>query len=129
MGNRAIVKFNDSIGIYLHWNGGPESIGAFLEEAQRRKLRTFESDPTYAVAGFVQIVREFFSYASRPDHLEYSLSCGVGNPSSMDDSDNGVYEIRHGWKCARATVGSASIAEFFQRLEAAHLAFMTQENT
>ncbi len=37
MGNRATIIFTDgkksfSPAVYLHWNGGPESVYAFLEE-------------------------------------------------------------------------------------------------
>ena len=34
MGNRAVLEFKDGTGIYLHWNGGPESVLAFLDAAK-----------------------------------------------------------------------------------------------
>lgn len=63
MGNRAAVVFTDkshkeiSPAIYLHWNGGPESIYAFLDELTRRKCR---HDVQYAAARFTHIVCDFF---------------------------------------------------------------------
>jgi len=39
MGNRAVVCFDeyndDAIGIYLHWNGGRDSVEAFLMAAKK----------------------------------------------------------------------------------------------
>ncbi len=52
MGNRAYVVFESgkerSPAVYLHWNGGPESIYAFLHA-----LNTYETDqhsPAYSCA-------------------------------------------------------------------------------
>ena len=45
MGNRAVVIFDDdpnvgsSLGVYLHWNGGPESVLAFMQATQERCSR------------------------------------------------------------------------------------------
>lgn len=42
MGNRAIVKPIDmNIGVYLHWNGGPKSVEAFLTYCELKKYRSF----------------------------------------------------------------------------------------
>ena len=62
MGNRAIVIFSDKEeknilpAVYLHWNGGPESIYAFLDELDRRKVG---DNRHYETARFIQIVGEF----------------------------------------------------------------------
>lgn len=37
MGNRAVISFDENdnaTGVYLHWNGGPESVLAFLAAAK-----------------------------------------------------------------------------------------------
>ena len=95
MGNRAYVIFEDkesksfSPAIYLHWNGGPESIYAFLDELDRRGVR---SDQEYEAARFVQIVGEYFM----PDQLSLGVTSG---PSSAADlgrwagEDNGLYLV------------------------------------
>lgn len=63
MGNRGNVVFSNkdwtefSPCVYLHWNGGPESVYGFLEELNRRKIR---ADQCYEAARFIQIVGEFF---------------------------------------------------------------------
>ena len=95
MGNRAYVIFEDkesksfSPAIYLHWNGGPESIYAFLDELDRRGVR---SDQEYEAARFAQIVADYFM----PDQLSVGVMSG---PSSAADlgrwakEDNGLYLV------------------------------------
>jgi len=92
MGNRAVVVFTRDNGyspsIYLHWNGGPESVYAFLDALDRYEVGT---DGDYEAARFVQIVGNFFGG---------SLSLGISNCKSiqsLDCDDNGVYVVeRHG---------------------------------
>jgi len=101
MGNRATVIFTDGNGsfspaVYLHWNGGPESIYGFLNEMDRRHIRT---DQYYECARFIHIVGDFFDQ----DEVD-GLSLGVTNaPKSatlkdlekvdVDYSDNGLYLV------------------------------------
>jgi hypothetical protein len=102
MGNRANVIFtnkkltNFSPCIYLHWNGGPESIYNFLEELNRRDVR---ADQCYEAARFTQLVGEFIDSSGQGGH---SLGLG-GKPKSAtptallqacgDPSDNGLYLV------------------------------------
>lgn len=103
MGNRANVIFvnenETSISpcVYLHWNGGPESIYGFLNEMERRNVRR---DQNYECARFIGIVTDFFDQ----DGLG-STSVGVvsypGNKIDIetlnkvptDPGDNGFYII------------------------------------
>lgn len=103
MGNRANVVFvageEISPAVYLHWQGGPESVYAFLDELDRRHCRP---DANYECARFIAIVAEFF------DHDDYgTLSLGVTNgPAEIttaalarvhtDNSDNGFYVVNRG---------------------------------
>ena len=51
MGNRAVITNKaKNFGIYVHWNGGRDSIEGFLEAARRLKYRTPEEDASYAFA-------------------------------------------------------------------------------
>jgi len=101
MGNRGTVVFTDgedrfSPAIYLHWNGGPESVLAFLDELDRRGVR---ADQDYEAARFIVLVGQFF------DHEKIStLSLGVVNGPASDSledlakihtdlGDNGVYLV------------------------------------
>lgn len=102
MGNRAIVifadKYNISPAIYLHWNGGAESIYPFLEELEKRG----GGDMEYAPARFIQVVGDLFDCDERN-----TQSVGVSNgPAEIelyalrkfDPGDNGIYVIESFYK-------------------------------
>ena len=58
MGNRAIIKGeNMTSAVYLHWNGGRDSVEAFLEYCKIRGFDKFNSD--YGFARFLQVVSNF----------------------------------------------------------------------
>lgn len=97
MGNRAHVIFASdhriSPAVYLHWNGGPESVYAFLDELRTRGVR---EDTDYAMARFTQIVGEFFGATGSGAGLSLGILNGPANlePESLDlydHGDNGVY--------------------------------------
>ena len=95
MGNRAVLTFSTSrttgVGIYVHWNGGPSSVLAFLEVAKRRGYRDPSADPVYAMARLCGLICEFFG---GPD----SVGVGVLKDLDCDNWDNGVYVIGEGWR-------------------------------
>lgn len=91
MGNRAVIGFeNQKTGIYLHWNGGEESVKAFLDCAKSLGVRDPVSD-SYGVARLTQIIGNFFGG---------SLSVGIGDLESLDcdNYDNGTYIVGKGWE-------------------------------
>jgi len=86
MGNRAVISFDDNdnaTGVYLHWNGGPESVLAFLAAAKVLGVRN-GSDRPYFFARFCQLVGNFFGGTT---------SIGIGPVKSLDRNnfDNGWY--------------------------------------
>lgn len=94
MGNRAVITTrngydNNGIGVYLHWNGGRDSVEAFLMYCKLRAFRSPTSDSIYGWARFCQVVGNYFGGG---------LSLGVGNVDTLDcdNWDNGVYII-DGW--------------------------------
>lgn len=91
MGNRAVITDKSKeIGVYLHWNGGRDSVEAFLKYCELRGFRTVETDRPYAYARLVQIIANFFHGAS-------SVGVDLCKNLDMDNYDNGVYIIE-GWK-------------------------------
>lgn len=90
MGNRAVVVFKDQdfkAGVYLHWNGGPESVLAFLKVMEERKWTRLD----YASARFTAVVSEFFDAEGECDGLSLAI---VDDPQSWKDGcDNGLYEV------------------------------------
>lgn len=91
MGNRACVVFTDgrelSPAIYLHWNGGPESVYAFLDALNRYGAM---GDIEHAAARFTQLVGNYFGGT-----LSVALMGFTGPlPSTIDPDDNGIYLVR-----------------------------------
>jgi len=90
MGNRAVIAFVDdngvqdenSVGIYLHWNGGRDSVEGFLQAAKDYGLRS----GSYGVARLTQIIGNCFPG---------TLSVGVNMLDKLDcdNYDNGVYWV------------------------------------
>jgi len=95
MGNRAVLTTStttEGFGIYLHWNGGLESVVAFLDAARDRGYRNPASDEVYAMARLCGLIHEFFG-------VEGSASLGIGCLETLDcnNSQNGVYVIGDNW--------------------------------
>lgn len=93
MGNRAIVKpVGKDVGVYLHWNGGIDSVTAFLKYCELKGFRDFED--SYGMARFCQVVGNFFGGG---------LSIGIEddvNAYAKEENyyiDNGVYVVK-GWE-------------------------------
>jgi hypothetical protein len=91
MGNRAVITLDkkpteNSVGIYLHWNGGPESILAFAEAGDHLGINF--QDESYATARLAQIICNFFGGTN---------SVGVGTLRHLDTEnyDNGTYRISY----------------------------------
>lgn len=93
MGNRCVITTRENykengVGIYLHWNGGRDSVTAFLTYAKMRGFRAPEQD-CYGWARLCQIIGNFFGG---------STSIGIDVCDRLDGgSDNGTYIIE-GWK-------------------------------
>lgn len=96
MGNRAVITvgnaaghFNRSgLGIYLHWNGGRDSVEAFLKYCEMHDMTAPSQDPE-GLGNLFTVINNFFG----------GSSCFIGIVGSMDcdNGDNGVYCIQ-GWE-------------------------------
>ena len=93
MGNRAVITTrenfnNDGVGVYLHWNGGRDSVQAFLTYCNMKGYREPTSD-NYGWARLCQVIGNFFGG---------ELSIGIDTCSDLDydNYDNGTYII-DGW--------------------------------
>lgn len=94
MGNRAVITSkenfeNNGIGIYLHWNGGYDSVSAFLKYCELKGYRSPESD-NYGWARLCQVIANYFGGST-------SIGIDVVNNLDCDNWDNGVYIIE-GWE-------------------------------
>ena len=91
MGNRAVItSVKKDLGVYVHWNGGPDSIGAFLDYCSLRGFRPPESD-TYGYARLCQVLGNYFG----ADGLSVGIDIYTTD-EQMDPGDNGIYVIE-GW--------------------------------
>lgn len=88
MGNRAVITTNanlEEIGVYIHWNGGRDSIEAFLAYCDLKGYRKPEQD-CYGWAALVTVINNFTG----------CFSCGVDRACWLDTDnyDNGTYIIK-----------------------------------
>ena len=141
MGNRAVITLSteeNATGIYLHWNGGPESVLAFTHAARDMGARSPDGDTSYAMAGLVRAVT--LAIHDRAGEL---ISMGVGPVKSLDTDnfDNGLYIIGSDWniKTRKFTSDTVQTVEQFDARQKAqytgiravilerHLAMITAE--
>ena len=89
MGNRAVITTKEhKIGVYLHWNGGLDSVRAFLAYCKIKDYRPPEKDD-YGWARLCQVIGNFFGG---------TCSVGINTVDRLDcHGDNGVYIIED-WK-------------------------------
>lgn len=75
------------MGVYLHWNGGRDSVQAFLEYCRLRSFRRLENDD-YGWARLCQVMGNFLGADG--------CSLGVDDITRLDQNnyDNGVYLIK-----------------------------------
>ena len=99
MGNRAVIctnefmnlhediQFSNELGVYLHWNGGRDSVTAFLTYCKLKGYRPPETD-CYGWARLCQVIGNFFGG---------ELSIGIDRCCNLDcdNGDNGVYIIKN----------------------------------
>lgn len=88
MGNRAVISTADKqIGVYLHWNGGRDSVEAFLTYCKLKGYRPPEQD-NYGWARLCQVIGNFFGGT-------YSLGIDKFEKLHYDNLDNGTYIIKN----------------------------------
>ena len=95
MGNIAVIttirtinpQTSPELGIYLHMNGDPTSVTAFLEYCRAKDI--FSPDDNYGWARLCQVIGNYFGG---------TLSVGIDKCCKLDcdNGDNGVY-IVDGW--------------------------------
>lgn len=93
MGNRAVITTSKALdvsktgdlGIYIHWNGGRDSVEAFLKYCELKGYRSPSQD-NYGWARLCQVIGNFFGCSN---------SIGIDSCSNLDcdNWDNGVYII------------------------------------
>lgn len=88
MGNRAVITTREKrVGVYMHWNGGRDSVEPMLHYCKMLGFRRPEED-SYGFARMCQVIGNFFND-------EYGSSVGIDTVDRLDcdNYDNGVYII------------------------------------
>lgn len=116
MGDRAVITTNRALtdlGLYLHWNGGRDSVEGFLTYCRLKKYRPPERD-CYGWAYLAGVVTNFFGDG---------YSCGLDRADRLDcdNWDNGVYIINN-WKIvdrlySKGEQNTYKLREFLQYLD------------
>jgi hypothetical protein len=86
---RKDVKKAKDIGVYLHWDGGRDSVEAFLKYCELKGYRAPSND-CYGWARLCQVIGNFFGG-------DCSIGIDTCDQLDCDNWDNGVYVIE-GWK-------------------------------
>lgn len=104
MGNQAVITTRErKFGLYLHWNGGRDTVGPLLRYCELQGYCP-PSEDDYGWARLCQVIGNFFGG---------SLSLGLGRYTTdrrMDPGDNGIYVIE-GWKIVDRIHKSAGCEE------------------
>jgi hypothetical protein len=97
MGNRAVITTapydENNVGIYIHWNGGRDSVEAFMKAAEKLGYRAPDNDGGYSLARLTGMLCTFFGLAD-----DTCIGIGLNKELDTDNGDNGVYLIGPGWK-------------------------------
>lgn len=91
MGNRAVITTPQrKLGVYLHWNGGRDTVEPLLRYCELKGYRDPATDD-YGFARMCQVMGNFFGGATSIGIMPYSTD------EYMDPGDNGVYIVKD-WK-------------------------------
>ena len=97
MGNRAIIKGKGTdMGVYVHWNGGYDSVRAFVEYCKLKGYRSPEVD-SYGLARLCQVVGNFFGGTSSVGIVAMPGTKRMSARKMKEywGLDNGIYELQN----------------------------------
>lgn len=98
MGNRCVITpapyGDNNPAVYLHWNGGIESVLAFCQVARELGYRSphAEGNPDYGLARLTGLICLYFDITG-------DTSIGIGRAADFGDpGDNGIWLIGPDWE-------------------------------
>ena len=109
MGNRAVITTPEKrIGVYLHWNGGRDSVEAFLTYCRLKGYRDPAED-CYGWAYLCQVITNYFGDG---------LSVGIDRYENLDrdNGDNGVYVVKD-WRIVKRIYAPSNEQREYNLLE------------
>ena len=113
MGNRAVITSSTrDVEVYLHWNGGWDSVQCFLEYCRLKGYRAPNDD--YGWARLCQVIANYFvtlpgESEYRPQGADDGLSIGINafGGWDVDFCDNKRYII-DGWRIVEWVYGNGT---------------------
>lgn len=115
MGNRAVITTtsadaskSNEFGVYLHWNGGRDSVEAFLAYCKLKGYRSPDTD-NYGWARLCQVAGNFFGGST-------SIGFDLCRNLDCDNFDNGVYIIEN-WEIVGRQFHAGSEQSGYDMLE------------
>lgn len=112
MGNRAVITAepfsNNSAGVYLHWNGGRDSVEAFLKYCKIKGYRSPDTD-CYGISRLGQVIGNFFGGST-------SIGIAPNDQLDCDNFDNGVYIVKD-WEIVGRKYHKGSEQKEYELLE------------
>ena len=109
MGNRAVITTpKKKLSIYLHWNGGIDSVEAFLEYCNLKGF-TCPSKDSYGWARLCQVIGNYFGGS-------YSVGIDRYSKGDEDIGENGLYVIQN-WKITERINAYIHSREGYDRTE------------
>jgi len=114
MGNRAVIIGSETLkptknphtdyGVYLHWNGGMDTIKPLCALAKKLGIRPLNQDSSYGAAYLAGLMTSFFadglsvgivSFNHEANKTEAKLREQL--TADLDPGDNGIYFIDDDW--------------------------------
>jgi hypothetical protein len=112
MGNRAVITNDpnlapESVGVYLHYYGGRDSVAAFLKYCELAGYRPLTGKTSYGWAALTTVIGNFMNNVN----AQAGTSVGVETLANLDcdNGNNGIYVVK-GWKI----VGRKNIRDGFK---------------
>ena len=117
MGNTGIIKGKGTdLGLYLHWNGGYDSVLAFTQYCKLKGYRSPEDD-CYGLARLCQVITNFFGGGLSVGILNMADAVHMSREIAADyGGDNGIYEIEN-WNIVTHCTSTGVIAEAYESHE------------
>ncbi|WP_251179423.1 hypothetical protein [Adlercreutzia agrestimuris] len=92
MGNRAVItSTKKDLAVYLHWNGGRDTVEPLLTYCRLHGYRSPACD-SYGYARLCQVMGNFFGGNNCIGLSVYTTD------KAMDPGDNGIYVIDENWE-------------------------------
>jgi hypothetical protein len=110
MGSRTIITASEkigSIGLYLHWNGSPQYVMAFVQIAKERGYRAPSEDESYALARLCGLACDLNDFEMN----RLSVGLVYAHEGSGNLLDHGYYVVSGDWELSHRPNGASNLSK------------------